>query len=243
IRQSINSKPNESFKSEDLFTRLAAKKCTVGISNREVSRLNRSRLFGMARKMFLSLAQIYKNQGIIETVDDIYYLTVEEIKNAASDKTSLMEAVEKRKEDYRVFCALPAYTRLIFEKAEFDKHHFAVNCNRYYQNSSELHGIPCSSGVVTGEALVVESVSDAVNVEGKILVTKMTDPGWVFLLVTAKGVVSEKGSLLSHTAIISRELKKPAVVGVEGLLENVRTGDILELDAINGVVKIIKRGQ
>ena len=70
----------------------------------------------------------------------------------------------------------------------------------------------------------------------------MTDPGWVFLLVTAKGVISEKGSLLSHTAIISRELKKPAVVGIEGLLDNIRSGDEIELDANSGTVRVIKRG-
>ena len=105
-----------------------------------------------------------------------------------------------------------------------------------------MHGIPCSSGIVRGQALVIEDINGDYNVEDKILVTKMTDPGWVFLLVTAKGVISEKGSLLSHTAIISRELKKPAVVGVEGLLETVRTGDTLELDANNGTIKILKRG-
>lgn len=242
IRKSVNLSAAESFGNEDFLTRLIAKKCTAGISNREVSRLNRSRLFGMARKMFLSLGEIYARQGVIEGAQDVLYLTVDEIKNAVIDKTSLKDAVKKRKEDYRLFNALPAYTRLVFEKTEFDKHHFAVNSQRYYQNDDVLHGIPCSSGIVTGEALVVENVGDAVNVEDKILVTKMTDPGWVFLLVTAKGVISEKGSLLSHTAIISRELKKPAVVGVEGLLDTVRTGDTLELDAVSGTVKILKRG-
>ena len=242
IRKSVNSSSAESFKNEDLLTRFIAKKCTVGISNREVSRLNRSRLFGMARKMFLSLADIYEKQGIIEKAEDVYYLTVGEIKNAVSDKTSLKSTVKKRKEDYRLFYDLPAYTRLVFEKTEFDKHHSAVNSRRYYQNDGVLHGIPCSSGIVTGEALVIENIGDAQNVEDKILVTKMTDPGWVFLLVTAKGVISEKGSLLSHTAIISRELKKPAVVGVEKLLDTVRTGDLLELDAVSGTVKILKRG-
>ena len=49
----------------------------------------------------------------------------------------------------------------------------------------------------------------------------MTDPGWVFLLATASGVISEKGSLLSHTSIISRELKIPSIVGVNNLLKNV----------------------
>lgn len=243
ISQNLNAKQNDSFKDEDLITRFAAKKCTVGICNREVSRLNRSRLFGMARGMFLSIARIYKNQGVIENVEDVYYLTVDEIEKALDDKTSLNDVINKRRQDYRLFSSLPSYTRLVFEKEEFDKRHIEINSEKYYQNSDELHGIPCSSGVVEGEALVVENVGDATDVKDKILVTKMTDPGWVFLLVTAKGVISEKGSLLSHTAIISRELKKPAVVGVEHLLETVRTGDRVLLDANEGIVIIVKRGK
>ena len=70
----------------------------------------------------------------------------------------------------------------------------------------------------------------------------MTDPGWVFLLATASGVISEKGSLLSHTAIISRELKIPAIVGVENLLNTIHTGDLIEMDGNKGTIKIIKEG-
>ena len=69
----------------------------------------------------------------------------------------------------------------------------------------------------------------------------MTDPGWVFLLAAAKGVISEKGSLLSHTAIISRELKIPSVVGVEGLLDTVRSGDMIRMDGRTGVIEILRK--
>ena len=68
----------------------------------------------------------------------------------------------------------------------------------------------------------------------------MTDPGWVFLLATAKGIISEKGSLLSHTAIISRELKIPSIVGVNNLLNTIKSGDIIEMDGTTGIINIIK---
>ncbi|MBQ7959206.1 MAG: phosphoenolpyruvate synthase, partial [Oscillospiraceae bacterium] len=73
---------------------------------------------------------------------------------------------------------------------------------------------------------------------GKIIVAKMTDPGWVFLLSNSKGIISEKGSLLSHTAIISRELKIPAVVGVKDASDLIKNGDIIELDGNSGSIKI-----
>ena len=102
-------------------------------------------------------------------------------------------------------------------------------------------GTPCSDGIVEGEALVVTDVTGVKDHQDKILVTKMTDPGWVFLLVCAKGVISEKGSLQSHTAIISRELKIPSVVGVEGLLDTVRTGDLVRMNGNTGEIEIIRR--
>ena len=69
----------------------------------------------------------------------------------------------------------------------------------------------------------------------------MTDPGWVFLLATAKGIISEKGSLLSHTAIISRELKIPSIVGVENVLDIIKTGDIIRMDASTGMIEIVNK--
>ena len=63
----------------------------------------------------------------------------------------------------------------------------------------------------------------------------------MFLLVKAKGVISEKGSLLSHTAIISRELKIPSVVGVEALMDTIKTGDIVRMNGSTGEIEIIKR--
>lgn len=87
--------------------------------------------------------------------------------------------------------------------------------------------------------LLIETPSPLLDTKGKILVTKMTDPGWVFLIAPAKAIVSEKGSLLSHTAIISRELKKPAVVGIEHITEYLKTGDRIRVDGDAGTVTIL----
>ena len=71
----------------------------------------------------------------------------------------------------------------------------------------------------------------------------MTDPGWVFLLISAKGVIAEKGSILSHTAIISREIKIPSIVGVDDATTIIKTGDYIKMDAYTGKIKILKRGK
>ena len=104
-----------------------------------------------------------------------------------------------------------------------------------------LRGIPCSSGDAEGEVLVVDKLTPDLDSGGKIIVAKMTDPGWVFLLSRSAGIVSERGSLLSHTAIISRELKKPAVVGVKELFSSVRNGDRIRINGSTGTVTILER--
>ncbi len=73
------------------------------------------------------------------------------------------------------------------------------------------------------------------------MVARTTDPGWVFLLANAKGIITEKGSLLSHTAIIARELKIPSIVAVENATELLKTGDIVEMDGNTGEIRVIKK--
>ena len=224
----------------DFVTKFLSKRCMLGIGNREIQRLNRSRIFGMVREAVLRLGEIYKNSGYIEETRDVFYLTLDEVYSLAQTPCDMKETVYKRKKKYEMFAMLPAYSRIVFSKKAFDKNHRNINMTSVYCGKDEMIGVPCSNGVVEGEAYVVTDVKKAESVKDKILITKMTDPGWVFLLAEAKGVVSEKGSLLSHTAIISRELGIPAVVGIDNLMSTVKTGDIIRLDGATGVVKIIK---
>ncbi len=225
----------------DILTSFLSKRCMLGIGNREIQRLNRSRIYGMVREVVLRLGKIYAESGYIAEQRDVFYLTLDELRLLAEKPCDMKEAVIERKRKYEMFALLPAYSRIIFSSKAFDKNHRNINMTAVSAGKDELVGVPCSNGVVVGEAYVVTDVKQAKDVKDKILITKMTDPGWVFLLAQAKGVVSEKGSLLSHTAIISRELGIPAVVGIDNLLATVKTGDTVRLDGATGVVKIVKR--
>ena len=236
----INRNEQVRIKSDPL-TRFLGKRCAVGIAGREKSRLNRSRIYGIVRLIFDTMGERFAKSGLIEKPGDIYYLTVEEAFSMADTPKDMKSVVTDRKDAYSIFKRLPAYTRLIFEDKEFDKRHTSVNSYKKKNAENVLQGVPCSGSIAEGEALVISSPDDAHDVKDKILVTKMTDPGWVFLLATAKGVISEKGSLLSHTAIISRELNIPSVVGVEKLTDTIKTGDMIRMDGGSGRIEIIGR--
>ena len=240
LYKDLNSN-NYTFIKEDFITNYISKRAMFGIKNREISRLNRSRIYGMVREMFRQIGSNLEMDNLIDKKEDIFYLNIDEVFNYK--KFNLKELISNRKKDYKIYKLLPSYSRLIFSKTEFDKHHKSINSNKIIIDKDKLEGIPTSNGIVEGEALVIDNILDNYDVKDKILVTKMTDPGWVFLIATAKGVISEKGSILSHTAIISRELKIPSIVGVEDVTKIIKTGDYIKMDAHTGKIEIIKRSK
>ena len=87
-----------------------------------------------------------------------------------------------------------------------------------------------------GKVRVVRDPKNAKIEQGEILVAEFTDPGWIMLFPAASGILVERGSLLSHSAIVSRELGIPAVVGITGLIDSLNDGDVVEFDGTTGDV-------
>ena len=207
-----------------------------GIENREISRLNRSRLFGLTRFIFLKIGTILTNNNRLETTRDVFYLHMSEI----DTDMDLKAIVAERKIQEEHFKNIPSYTRLVYSKKVFDKTGH-ITKTTVANNVDTLTGIATSTGWAEGEILVIDNPDVKLNTTGKILVTKSTDPGWVFLLQNAKGIIAEKGSLLSHTAIISRELHKPAIVNVKDCTQILKTGDYVKMNAETGIITIVKQ--
>jgi pyruvate,water dikinase len=107
--------------------------------------------------------------------------------------------------------------------------------------SSDLKGTSCCPGIVTGTVKVILSPNDDMSLSDEILVAGKTDPGWVPLYPSARGVLIERGSLLSHTAIVAREMGLPAIVGVPNITKILKTGDVVEMDGSAGTIRIVSR--
>jgi pyruvate,water dikinase len=208
----------------------------TGIRNREVSRLNRSRIFGLSRAIFLKIGEYYARMGQLDTARDVFYLRLDELVGDAHRKS----LVQRRKQEQLRYENAPAYSRLVFAEKIINRPDSGGE-SQLLSRPDTMTGIGTSPGKITGQVLVIHQPEDQLDTTGKILVTRSTDPGWVFLLQRAKGIISEKGSLLSHTAIISRELHKPAVVNVKDCTRLLRSGDWVELDADEGRITVIER--
>lgn len=102
----------------------------------------------------------------------------------------------------------------------------------------EIKGTSAMPGKVRGKVRLVRLESQAELVqEGEILVSSMTDPDMVPAMKKAAAIVTDEGGMLCHAAIISRELKKPCVIGTKIATQVLRDGDMVEVDAERGIIR------
>ena len=105
-------------------------------------------------------------------------------------------------------------------------------------DSGVLQGVGGSPGVASGPARVVEGVEDFGRVEaGDILVCRFTDPAWTPLFGVVAGVVTEIGGRLSHAAIVAREHRIPAVLGVPGVMSALDDGQSITITGDTGLIR------
>ena len=97
-------------------------------------------------------------------------------------------------------------------------------------------GIGCCPGIVRAPVQIITDPKTAVLRPGSILVAKQTDPGWILLFPGAAGVLVERGGVLSHAAIVARELNLPVIVSLPGLLDWLQDGVLVEMDGSTGQV-------
>ncbi|ASD62719.1 phosphoenolpyruvate synthase [Bdellovibrio bacteriovorus] len=215
------------------------------VKNRENTRFARTRIYGIARTIFQTIGEDLASLGALENPRDIFWLTIEEvfgIYNGTLPSFDLKAFVELRKKDYARFTE-ETDPRVMTRGAVYWNNKF-IKEEDLSQVSSEtgdwdLKGLPCCPGVLEGVVKVIINPSDNLDLNGEILVTARTDPGWVPLYPAISGLLVERGSLLSHSAIVAREMGIPAIVSIPGLTKKLKTGMRVRIDAKAGTIKIL----
>ena len=212
------------------------------VSNRENLRYERTRGFGMVRQMFTALGTYWHQKGWIAASKDIFYIELAEIKTMLNKdenyfKKNILPSIEKRKEEFENYRNQSPPMERFFTYGNDFSDAYIYSTEKLLRAESDLTGVGCCPGIVEGEAVVVHHPKDIDHLKGGILVTTSTDPGWVTLFPTASAIIVERGSLLSHSAIVSREMGIPCIVGITGLLRSIKTGDKIRIDGSAGIVK------
>ena len=270
MEKSSEQKPRKSF-----LYRLAESSC----NNREISRLHRTRCFGLMRRIVDKIGE--KTIGF-----DVYYLSLDELKELLFSGKDFSLKIAREKELRKAYEKLPVLSRVkLLGKVDRDplageirvlsyesfkekgniegqikkpgKDGMLGNIGHIRQmekagkkdkeagnaKTRVFFGRGVSKGIFRGEVLKIKSLQElrVAEAKGKILLSYSTDPGWFPYLNMAEGLITERGSLLSHSAILARELEKPAVVNIPHIMEELQSGDIVEIDGDLGICSVIKQ--
>ncbi|NUP61922.1 MAG: phosphoenolpyruvate synthase [Nonomuraea sp.] len=196
--------------------------------------------YGMITRYFIYKQALLREadrlvaSGVLRERDDIFFLRIQELREVVRAQEADAGLVQRRREEFRTYETLTP-PRVLTSDGE------ALN-GRYRQEDAPpgaLPGLPVSAGTIEGRARVVVDMARADLKAGDILVTAYTDPSWTPLFVTAAGLVTEVGGLMTHGAVIAREYGLPAVVGVERATRLIRDGQRIRVHGTDGYVQIL----
>ncbi|PGC45583.1 phosphoenolpyruvate synthase [Bacillus toyonensis] len=196
--------------------------------------------YGMINRYFIYKQALLKEaeqlvrNNVITEIEDIYYLTFEELHEVVRTNKLDYKVIHKRKNEYKLYEKLTP-PRVITSDGEI----IIGKYKRENLPTEAIVGLPVSSGVVEGRARVILNMEDASLEDGDILVTAFTDPGWTPLFVSIKGLVTEVGGLMTHGAVIAREYGLPAVVGVENATKRIKDGQRIRVHGTEGYIEIV----
>lgn len=176
-------------------------------------------------------------------VDDLYYYTSEEWLRLMTTAIRIpQKLVRKRKKSAVVYVSPTSYKYFSGRKARAFIRRFQKAIQT--RHSDQIKGISVSRGKnakVTGRVKILTSPRFAGEMKkGDILVAPMTSPDFIVAMRKAKAIITDVGGLMSHAAVVSRELGVPAIVGTKIATKMLKDGDIVEIDVKKGIVKIIK---
>ncbi|WP_149699469.1 phosphoenolpyruvate synthase [Chitinophaga sp. CF418] len=201
---------------------------------REYPKYNLVNRYFIYRQALLKEAGQLVQANILHEKEDVYFLTLEELREVVRTNKLDYQVISKRKEEYKLHEKLTP-PRVMTSDGE------VIRGEYKWENlpAGAIVGLPVSSGLIEGRARVILNMDDANLEEGDILVTAFTDPSWTPLFVSIKGLVTEVGGLMTHGAVIAREYGLPAVVGVGNATKLIKDGQRIRVHGTEGYIEIL----
>ena len=206
------------------------------------------RFFYHVRRIIMEFGWRLAQAGLLDAVNDVFYLTPDELQNGRdADVKRLVQERKTEMEEFSHVAPPPMLgTAPAFEmtdggsmvRAMFKGEMNPANTGNREMN--KVKGHPGSAGVTRGTARVIRSLAEAGKLQpGDVLVTVSTEPPWTPLFATASAVVTDSGGVLSHSAVVAREYRIPAVVGTGNATSTFHDGQLIEVDGNAGIVHLV----
>lgn len=193
-------------------------------------------VINIIREKILQKAKILYEAGRLQTPNQIFDLTLEDIDNALNNKSSnLIEHAKKNTLFRNRLLRIPQLPTIIDSRGSI------LRPPARAIRSGEIIGTAISPGIIQGPIKVLHSPNEKPLYKGEILVARATDPGWTPLFVNAAAVILEVGGVLQHGALVAREYGLPCVAGIEGATNLWTDGSMVEIDGSAGTVRLITK--
>lgn len=233
LLQRLQQKLGGSFKARMMGKLIRTYREFIGL--REYPKYLLVSLLDQYKRAIMEEAERLVELGAVDRAEDVFYLTLEELTDAITIGRVDRGKITALKEKYAEFEKLKPPRVLTSEGEAL----FGSYAPRELPEGA-LAGTPVSSGVVEGRARVITKLEEANLEKGDILVVPFTDPGWTPLFVSASGLVTEIGGLMTHGAVVAREYGIPAVVGVDDATHKIHDGQIIRVDGTQGFIEILE---
>lgn len=213
------------------------------VRQREQMRMARTKLFGLIRDLYLALGSRLFDLGRLTHPRQIIHLTTDELDAYFEGRTvtlDLAQLAALRAADFQRFTTHPMPDRFYTRGPVYQAEQYRGTQPNTSTNTP-LQGVGCYPGVVEAQVQVIHAPQDSLAINKRILVAFQTDPGWTPLLPTAAGVLIERGSTLSHVAVVARELHIPVIVNIPQLTQTLHSHDLIRMDGTSGTVQILHK--
>jgi phosphohistidine swiveling domain-containing protein len=210
---------------------------------RERGKTNAVKVLHEARVALMEFGRRLHEQGHLAYPAQVFIALDSELEILVAEPESLREVIAEREVAWKALADLdlPKFidsSKPLTPLSEIPRRAEAKWVSA--QPGEVLQGAPASSGIARGRARVVTDPGSIADFQpGEILVAPQTDPSWTPLFMVSAGVVVGTGSMASHAMIVSRELGIPCVAGVQGAVQRITDGAIVEVDGATGTVTIL----
>lgn len=180
-------------------------------------------------------------------IEEILHMTFEEIIHSVREglSDSLRKQVRDRAQNGYAYLIAPHGSYLVTGKEIEELQSLVVpEGDGKKERVDSFKGQTAFVGSVEGIVRIILDRRHANELtEGEVLVTGMTTPEFVPAMKVSSAIITNEGGILCHAAILSRELRKPCIIGTKIATDVLKTGDRVLVDATSGIIKIIQRAQ
>jgi pyruvate,water dikinase len=248
---------------KEKVVRAAARRIRLLMSARESPKFYAIRVMGIVRAALLNVGQEFVAAGTLDRPDDLFFLKIAElhalaghpVPSGAVTATAITAAAASTRAETAAAAPTSGWKALVAERRAAnarekrrrllpyvlvsDGRAFYEGVGAETDTATALTGSPVSPGVVEGRVHIIFDPRGAQLAPGEILVCPGTDPAWTPLFMTAGGLITEVGGMMTHGSVVAREVGIPAVVGVHQATQRLQDGQLIRLNGSTGKIIIL----